>query len=132
MPINRVATLCIFVTDQDRAKEFYTTKLGFELRSDEPMFPGASARWLAVAPHGAETDIILYLLDQNWEHYRGIVGKSQALTIDVTDMPGLAAQLKARGVKFVSEPEKQPWGTYATIEDSEGNQLLLVEQPPRQ
>jgi len=132
MPINRVATLCIFVTNQDRAKEFYTTKLGFELRSDEPMFPGASARWLAVAPHGAETDIILYLLDQNWEHYRGIVGKSQALTIDVTDMPAVHALLKARGVKFVSEPEKQPWGTYATIEDSEGNHLLLVEQPQRQ
>jgi lactoylglutathione lyase len=132
MAINRVATLCIFVTDQDRAKEFYTNKLGFEVRSDEPMFPGASARWLAVAPHGAETDIILYLLDQNWEHYRGIVGKSQALTLDVTDMPTVAAQLKAQGVKFVSEPDKQPWGTYATIEDSEGNKLLLVEQPPRQ
>ena len=132
MAINRVATLCIFVTNQDRAKEFYTNKLGFELRSDEPMFPGASARWLAVAPHGAETDIILYLLDQNWEHYRGIVGKSQALTLDVTDMPTVAAQLKAQGVKFVSEPDKQPWGTYATIEDSEGNKLLLVEQPPKQ
>ena len=132
MPINRVATLCIFVNNQDRAKEFYTTRLGFELRADEPLFPGAPGRWLAVAPHGAETDIILYLLDQNWDHYRGIVGKSQALTIDVTDMPAVAAQLKARGVKFVSEPQKQPWGTYATIEDSEGNQLLLVEQPPKQ
>jgi hypothetical protein len=32
-------------------------------------------------------------------------------------------------VRFVQEPEVQPWGTYATIEDSEGNTLLLVEQP---
>jgi lactoylglutathione lyase len=132
MPINRVATLCIFVTNQDRAKEFYTKVLGFELRADEPLFPGAPARWLAVAPRGAETDIILYLIDQNWDHYRGIVGKSQALTIDVADMPAVQAQLKARGVKFVSELQKQPWGTFATIEDSEGNQLLLVEQPPKQ
>jgi lactoylglutathione lyase len=130
MPINRIATLCIFVTDQDRAKAFYTQALGFELRADEPLFPGAPARWLAVAPQGAETDIILYLIDQNWEHYKGIVGKSQALTIDVSDMPAVHAQLKARGVKFVSEPQKQPWGTFATIEDSEGNQLLLVERPP--
>ena len=132
MPINRVATLCIFVTDQDRAKEFYMKALGFELRADEPLFPGAPARWLAVAPHGAETDIILYQIDQNWEHYKGIVGKSQALTIDVSDMSAVQAELKARGVKFVQEPQKQPWGTFATIEDSEGNQLLLVEQPPKQ
>jgi lactoylglutathione lyase len=131
MPINHVATLCVFVTNQDRAKEFYTKTLDFELRSDEPLFPGAPSRWLAVAPCGAQTDFILYLIDQNWDHYKGIVGKSQALTIDVTDMAAVHAQLKARGVKFVSEPQKQPWGTYATIEDSEGNQLLLVEQPPK-
>jgi len=132
MPINRVATFCIFVTDQDRAKAFYTEALGFELRSDQPMYPGASARWLAVAPKGAETEIILYLLDQNWEHYKGVIGKSQALTIDVTDMPAVVRELKARGVKFVSEPDKQPWGTFATIEDPDGNQLLLVEQPAGQ
>jgi predicted enzyme related to lactoylglutathione lyase len=32
-------------------------------------------------------------------------------------------------INFVQEPEEQPWGTYAIIEDSEGNRLLLVEQP---
>ncbi len=132
MAINRVATLCIFVNDQDRAKEFYTQRLGFEVRSDEPLYPGAAARWLAVAPKGAETEIILYLIDDNWQHYRQIIGKSQALTIDVTDMPAVAKQLKAKGVKFVQEPLKQPWGTYATIEDADGNQLLLVERPPQQ
>ena len=131
MPINRIATLCIFVTDQDRAKAFYTQALGFELRTDMPLYPGAPARWLAVAPRGAETEIILYQLDQNWEHYRGIVGKSQALTIDEIDMQATVAELTARGVKFVSAPEQQPWGTFATIEDPEGNRLLLVEQPRR-
>ena len=39
------------------------------------------------------------------------------------------ADLKRKGVDFVQEPETQPWGTYAMIQDSEGNQLLLVEQP---
>ncbi len=62
-------------------------------------------------------------------HYRQVVGKSQAITLDVTDLPGLAADLKAKGVRFVQEPEAQPWGTYATIQDSEGNHILLVQQP---
>ncbi len=128
-PINKVATVCVFVSDQDRAKAFYTSRLGFELRADTPLYPGAPARWVAVAPPGSATDLILYLPDQNWDHYRQVVGHSQAITLDVTDMDRTAADLKAKGVKFVQEPEAQPWGTYATIEDSEGNHILLVQQP---
>jgi hypothetical protein len=29
----------------------------------------------------------------------------------------------------VQEPDVQPWGTSATVEGSEGDQLLLVGQP---
>jgi lactoylglutathione lyase len=127
--INHVGTVSVFVGDQERAKEFYTNVLGFELRADAPLYPGATARWIAVAPQGAQAEIILYLPDENWSHYRQVVGKSQALTLDVTDMATLHEQLKAKGVIFVQEPDVQPWGTFAMIEDSEGNTLLLVEQP---
>ncbi len=129
MPINRVATVCVFVADQDRAKDFYTRVLGMDLHSDEPIFPGAPNRGLAVAPAGSDTDIILYLPDQNWQHYRQVVGQSQALTLDVTNMDQLHRDLAAKGVRFVQEPDKQPWGTNAIIEDSEGNRLILVERP---
>ncbi|MGA7733686.1 MAG: VOC family protein [Chloroflexia bacterium] len=127
--IDRIGSVSIFVSDQDRAREFYTKTLGFELREDAPLYPGATARWVSVAPPGAETEAILYLPDENWEHYRQVVGKSQALTFTVTDLQALAAELKAKGVKFTQEPDVQPWGTFAQIEDSEGNRLLLVEQP---
>jgi catechol 2,3-dioxygenase-like lactoylglutathione lyase family enzyme len=127
--IDRVGNVSIFVSDQDRAKEFYTKVLGFELRTDAPLYPGATARWLAVAPPGAATEITLYLPDENWEHYKGTVGKSQAVTFNVTDMKALHAALKAKGVTFLQEPDTQPWGTYAMIQDSEGNSLILVEQP---
>lgn len=127
--IDYIATVSIYVRDQDRAKDFYTRVLGFELRQDAPLYPGASARWVAVAPPGAVTEAILYLPDENWEHYRAVLGKSQAMTFNVTDMQALHADLKAKGVTFVQEPDVQPWGTYAMIEDSEGNRLILVERP---
>ena len=127
--IDRVGSVSLFVSDQDRAKEFYTRVLGFELRQDAPLYPGATNRWLAVAPPGAQTEVVLYLPDENWEHYKQVVGKSQALAFNVTDMKALHADLTAKGVKFVQEPDVQPWGTYAMIEDSEGNKLILVEQP---
>jgi predicted enzyme related to lactoylglutathione lyase len=127
--IDRVGTVSVFVSDQDRAKEFYTNVLGLELRADSPLNPGASSRWISVAPSGAETEVILYLPDENWEHYQQVVGKSQALTFNVADMMALHRDLKAKGVTFVQEPEVQPWGTFAIIQDSERNHLILVEQP---
>src|SRR5215218_2569282 len=99
--IDRVGTVSIFVQDQNRAKDFYTNVLGFELRTDAPLSPGSSARWIAVAPNGAATEVILYLPDENWEHYRQVVGQSQAVTFNVTDMAALHADLKAKGVTFV-------------------------------
>jgi uncharacterized glyoxalase superfamily protein PhnB len=93
------------------------------------LYPGATSRWLAVAPKGSQTDIILYLPDQNWEHYKQTVGQSQALTLDVSDMAALHHELTAKGVKFVEEPNVQPYGTSAIIQDSEGNRLILTELP---
>ena len=127
--IDKIGTVCIFVSDQNRAKDFYTNVLGFELHSDEPIYPGAVNRWLSVAPKGAATEVILYLPDENWQHYKQVVGQSQAVTFNVTDMDALYSDLQGKGVKFTQEPDKQPWGTFATIEDSEGNRLILVEQP---
>lgn len=124
--IDAVATICIFVNDQDKAKSFYTDVLGFELRQDSPM---GESRWLAVAPKGARTEIILYKMDQNWEHYRQVMGKSQAITFNVTDIKGLRADFKEKGVRITQEPDPQPWGTYMMILDQDDNALLMVEEP---
>ncbi|HLY29094.1 MAG TPA: VOC family protein [Aggregatilineales bacterium] len=120
-----IGTVCLFVNDQDKAKAFWVDKVGLELRSDMPMGP---SRWVAVAPKGSYTEMILYKLDENWEHYRNVVGKSQAITLDVTDMSKVHDELKAKGVKFVLEPEKQMWGTQAIIQDDEGNQVILIQR----
>jgi lactoylglutathione lyase len=124
--IDAVATVCIFVNDQDKAKAFYTDNLGFELRQDSPM---GESRWIAVAPRGARTEVILYKPDQNWEHYRQVMGKSQALTFNVTDITALHADLKAKGVRITQEPDPQPWGTSMMILDEDDNGLLMVESP---
>jgi predicted enzyme related to lactoylglutathione lyase len=63
------------------------------------------------------------------EKVSDVVGQSQAITIAVSDMAAVHSQLSTKGVNFVQEPDVQPWGTYAIIEDSEKNRLILVEQP---
>jgi catechol 2,3-dioxygenase-like lactoylglutathione lyase family enzyme len=126
--INRVGNVTLFVRDQQRAKAFYTEKLGMELRMDAPLAPGSNARWVAVAPAGAATEIILYLMDENWSHYESAIGKSQAFTLDASDIHALCAELRSKGVQVEHDPETQPWGTYTFIVDSEGNRLLVVQQ----
>lgn len=124
---NKVGTVSLFVDDQQRAKEFYTGTLGWELRTDAEMYPGASKRWIAVAPQGGETELILYEIDEHWAHYAQVIGKAQAISIDVRNVKQLVADMKARGVEFLSEPDVQPWGTSVFMVDSEGNRILLVE-----
>lgn len=125
--IKKVGTVSLFVNDQDAAKAFYTEKLGFEVVRDVPF--GPDYRWLEVVPPGAETSVILYKPDENWEHYRQVVGKSQALTLDVTGIDALVADLQAKGVRVPMGIMDEMWGRHAFILDHEDNMLLLVEQP---
>ena len=46
--LTRIGTITVQVTDQDKALDFYTQKLGFEKRADQPM--GPEQRWIEVAP----------------------------------------------------------------------------------
>ncbi|MBM0236997.1 VOC family protein [Micromonospora sp. ATA32] len=48
--ISKLNIVPLYVTDQERSREFYVDKLGFEVRTDAEMAPGQ--RWLEVAPKG--------------------------------------------------------------------------------
>jgi catechol 2,3-dioxygenase-like lactoylglutathione lyase family enzyme len=50
----------VYVDDQDKAPEFYTTKLGFERKTDIPL---GEYRWLSVFPAG-QGDCVKLLLNQ--------------------------------------------------------------------
>lgn len=126
--ITRVGTVSLFVNDQDAAKTFYTEKLGFEVHLDVPF--GPNLRWLSVSPPGAETEVILYKPDENWEHYRQVIGKSQAITFSVDDIDQTIADLQAKGVRVPMGIMTEDWGRHAFILDHEDNMLLLVQETP--
>src|SRR5260221_14636377 len=47
----------LFVTDQDKALDFYTTMFGFEKRVD---YPGPEGRFLTIAFKGQALEVILW------------------------------------------------------------------------
>lgn len=57
--IQRIATVAVYVEDQDRALEFWRVLMGFEVRAQKSM--GKAGFWLEVAPKGAGSRLVLYL-----------------------------------------------------------------------
>ena len=41
------------------------------------------------------------------------------------DVEATHRELSERGVEFTSAPQKQPWGTFATFKDPDGNEFVL-------
>ena len=117
--IRGVKFVSVPVRDQDAALAFYTGKLGFRVKTDQPFGPGQ--RWIELSIPGADTGIVLFT-PEGWESR---VGEFQGVSLWCEDVFGTAATLKARGVMFVQEPKKEHWGTSAIFADGEGNQFVL-------
>ncbi len=123
--LTRIGTITVQVTDQDKALEFYTQKLGFELRADQPMGPGQ--RWIEVAPPGAQTRILLYKATPeapgaaSYEAAQAGIGKPTPMVLETDDIALTFAELKAKGVRIVDEAEHQPWGWWGVFADQDGN-----------
>ena len=126
--ITTIATVSVFVEDQDRAKAFYTEKLGMKLMKDSEMFPESGMRWLTVAPEGCPTELTLFPMGEQWEHYREAMGKPQCFTFHCDDIDQTYRALTERGVQFLGEPQVQPWGSFTILVDSEGNQIVLGQR----
>jgi len=90
--ITQVGTVFVPVADQDRALEFYLSKLGFEKRADFPY--GEGSRWIEVAPPGAANTIALVPPSEG----KAAKGNQAYCAFATEDIQADHATLRARGV----------------------------------
>ncbi len=120
----------IWVHDQDVAKEFYTTKLGWEVRQDAVIPELGGFRFLTVGPP-AQVDIAVALLlvppppifdEETAAQLKALVAKGQtgSLFLSTNDIRADYEALKARGVQFYEEPTEYPYGTDSGFHDPSG------------
>jgi catechol 2,3-dioxygenase-like lactoylglutathione lyase family enzyme len=117
----------IFVNDQEAALDFYTNKLGLEKIQDEPY--GEGARWITVSP--AEMRIRIVLKKAEHDHEKAMVGRSDGapvLTLGTDDVRSAYETLRERGVRFLGEPYRYPWGVGALLLDQDGSPILLQQE----
>ena len=107
------------VRDQDRARAFWTEKMGFQVATDQPM--GNGQRWIELRIAHSPTRVVLFTPPGHEDR----VGTFFNGSLACDDVDATFRQLQQRGVEFVEAPAKQPWGTFAKFKDSEGNTFVL-------
>jgi predicted enzyme related to lactoylglutathione lyase len=117
--ITQLKFVGIPTSDQDRALKFYTEKLGFEVSTDSVF--NDKQRWIELRIANSATRVVLFTPDGHENRIGTFFNGSFACD----DVSGTYRQLKARGVDFISEPRKQPWGEFAIFKDPDGNQFVL-------
>ena len=133
----RIASAQLWVHDQDEALEFYTRKLGLEVRSDVTLAEMGNFRWLTVGPAG-QPDFAISLMAipgppvmdaETAEQVRGLMAKGFAGTVFLTtdDIQGSYEELQGRGVEFTEPPEERPYGIDSGFRDPSGNSLRLTQ-----
>ena len=117
--IKQVATVAVYVEDQEKAKAFWQDKVGFEVRNEQSM--GSIGSWLEVAPEGAQSRLVLYprVAMDDWKE------RKPSIVFECEDVHGTYEVLKERGVEFPEEPKKMAWGTDVVFRDPDGNEFLL-------
>src|SRR5437763_15916788 len=113
--IQRLSHATVYVLDQDRAKDFYVGKLGFEVRTDQTMGP---FRWLTVGPKGQpDLELILVkvssvpMLDGASAAQPRALGDKRALGCGVLDTTGGRKgyeELSLKGVRFKCPTDELP------------------------
>jgi lactoylglutathione lyase len=137
--IDTIGGTVVIVSDQQKAVEFYTQKLGFELKTD--MFFGSSnssgIRWVEVAPKKSQSTISLMVANAQLLSNEGEIeaakkgiGTETGIWFYSDDIQSSYRELKKKGVD-IAAPEKQEWGgIMSKFKDQDGNSYSLISLPP--
>ena len=119
----KIELVAIPVTDVDRAKAFYVEQVGFHADHDYQVTD--ALRFVQLTPPGSACSIVLGT---------GITqmppGSQKGVQCVVADVEAARQQLIANGVQ-ASDVDVQPWGSFVTFSDPDGNTWALQQLPPR-
>jgi predicted enzyme related to lactoylglutathione lyase len=105
--------------DQNSALEFWTTRVGCQVATDQPF--DDTQRWIELRIPGADTRLVLFTPQGHEDR----IGGFSNVTFVTDDVQKTYDELSARGVEFVKPPKGEPWGTSAIMRDPEGNVFVI-------
>lgn len=129
----KVSLISIPVRDQEKALKFYTEKLGFIKKKDQPL--GDGNRWLTLVSKDWQDGPEL-LLEPGPNQFEPCKIYQDALMeagmpytqFDVKSVDAAYKRLSKLGVKFSVKPSKMGTWKYAVFNDTCGNNIQLLEE----
>ena len=125
----RLYVTSVLVDDQAKALDFYTRKLGFQLKRD---VPAGAYRWLTVVSK-EQPDGVELLLEPDAHPAAGpfkaalVEDGVPATSFMVDDVDAEYDRLKALGVAFIREPMDAGPTRMAILDDTCGNLIQLIQ-----
>lgn len=119
--ITGISFVAVPVDDLDEAVRFYCDTLGMEKRLDAPDASGN--RFVEVAPAGSPVALAPYTYYD--QPPTATIGEYSRVVLRTDDVRRTYDELRARGVRFDSEPFETGEGTFAAMRDPWGNLFVL-------
>ncbi|TWT27537.1 VOC family protein [Planomicrobium sp. CPCC 101110] len=124
--ISKVGQVMLYVKDQDRAVDFWTTKLGFIVVSDES---GHGMRWIEIAPLGnSGSNIVLHNKEAVAKMSPELNLGTPSLMFFTEDAEKLHNDLSEKGI-IAGDIVDMPTGKVFNFADSEENYFAVMEKP---
>ena len=128
-PINQqIGSIALLVKNYDKAIEYYTRKLGFDLVGDTDL--GGGKRWVQVSPpNSSGTNLLLAQASTN-EQLKAVgnqTGGRVFLFLQTNDFWRDYERMKESGVEFEEEPRMETYGTVVVFRDLYGNKWDLLQ-----
>jgi len=123
--INKIGKITIYVNNQEEAKDFWTKKMNFVIKLEQPMGPNMT--WLEVGPSEDEfTSFVIYekqlMLAQNPDANVS----HPNIILSTNDIETTYNELKSKGVN-VKKLMIMPYGKMFNFEDQDKNEYLVRE-----
>ncbi len=119
----KLELIMVPVSDVDRAKAFYTEKIGFHADFDQQV--NENLRFVQLTPPGSACSIAIGTGITSMQP-----GSLQGLLMVVADVKAVREELLKRGAD-VSEIDVQDWGLFIYFRDPDGNSWSLQQPPNR-
>jgi catechol 2,3-dioxygenase-like lactoylglutathione lyase family enzyme len=117
----KLELVAVPVSDVDRAKAFYTEKIGFNLDHDHQV--SDDLRFVQLTPPGSACSISI-----GQGLTEATPGSVQGLQLVVADIEAAHAELTGRGVD-AGEVQDFPWGRFIFFADPDGNRWSVQQVP---
>jgi catechol 2,3-dioxygenase-like lactoylglutathione lyase family enzyme len=119
----KIELVPIPVSDVDRAKSFYVDQVGFNADHDHQV--SERLRFVQLTPPGSACSVVMGVGITEVEP-----GSQRGVQMVVSDVAAARHALIEHGVQ-ASEIDVQPWGSFVTFADPDGNTWALQELPQR-